>query len=86
VVSGCNRLDPEMIKSTAGIDKGVNILSVNLASARKRLLAEPWIRDAGIRRIFPSRMTIEVKEHEALAVIDFGRPFLINGTVDFQGV
>jgi cell division protein FtsQ len=79
VVTGCNRLDPEMIRSTAGIEKGVNILSINLASARKRLLAEPWIEDAGIRRIFPSMMTIEVKEHEALAVIDFGRPFLING-------
>ena len=78
VVSGCSRLDPEMVRSTVGIEAGVNILSINLASARKRLLAEPWIEDAGIRRIFPSKMTIEVKEHQALAVIDFGRPFLIN--------
>jgi cell division protein FtsQ len=77
-ISGCSRFDPNTVKSTAGIEEGVNILSVNLASARKQLLAEPWIRDAGIRRVFPSRMTIDIVEHEALAVIDFGRPFLIN--------
>jgi cell division protein FtsQ len=77
-VTGCSRFDPATVKSTAGIEDGVNILSVNLANARKQLLAEPWIRDAGIRRIFPSRMTIDIVEHEALAVIDFGRPFLIN--------
>ena len=77
-IAGNERLDPEKIRSIAGLEKGVNIFSVNLSAARKQLLAEPWIREAGIRRELPSGISIQVVEHEALAVIDFGRLFLID--------
>ncbi|MFO8113449.1 MAG: FtsQ-type POTRA domain-containing protein [Desulfosalsimonadaceae bacterium] len=77
-VAGCSRLDPEMIKEIAGAREGTNIFSVNLASARKRLIADPWIKEAGIQRGFPPKMKIDVCEHEALAVMDFGRRFLID--------
>lgn len=77
-VEGCRRLDPEEIRNIAGVSKGVNILSVNLASAKKRLTAEPWIADAGIRRAFPSKISIVIREHDPVAVIGFGRLFLIN--------
>lgn len=77
-VTGCNRLDPERIKALSGAREGVNILSVNLAAAGRRLSAEPWIKDVNIRRVFPSKMTIDIQEQEALAIIDFGRSFLLN--------
>ncbi len=77
-VTGCSRLDPDMIKDLAGAREGTNIFSVNLASARKRLVADPWIKEAGIRRGFPPKMSIAVCEHEALAIMDFGRLFLID--------
>ena len=77
-VSGCSRLDPETVREIAGAKEGVNILSVNLAAARKRLTADPWIKDAAIRRYFPSKMSIDIYEHEAVAIIDFGRLFLIS--------
>lgn len=78
VVNGCSRLDPETIKETAQLSQGVNILSVNLASAKKRLKADPWIDDAAIRRAFPPKLTIDISEHKPIAVVDFGRLFLIN--------
>lgn len=77
-VTGCSRLDPDMIKDLAGAREGTNIFSVNLASARKRLVADPWIKEASIRRGFPPKMSIAVCEHEALAIMDFGRLFLID--------
>jgi cell division protein FtsQ len=56
----------------------MNILDVNLALVRKRLLAQPWIADAEIRREIPAGLYIKVKEHTPLAIIDLGCKFLLN--------
>ncbi len=77
-VTGTQHLDADDIKAIAGVSEGVNILSVNLSSSRKRLAAEPWIKDASISRNFPSEMTIDIREHNALAVMDFERLFMID--------
>lgn len=80
---GLHHLTPGEIEKISHIKKGVNILSVNLQTARKRLLSNSWIEKAYIRRDYPSTITIRVKEHRPLAVIDFGQTFLIdnNGAV-----
>jgi cell division protein FtsQ len=82
-VTGNRRLDREEIWGKAGILPGSNILAVNSAAARKRLLAEPWIADAQIRREIPDGIHISIREHHALAVIDLGRKFLLgdDGTI-----
>ncbi|MGA8280492.1 MAG: FtsQ-type POTRA domain-containing protein, partial [Desulfobacterales bacterium] len=67
----------------AGILPGSNILAVNTVAARKRLLAEPWIADAQIRREIPDGVHVVIREHRPLAVIDLGRKFLLDdaGTI-----
>lgn len=56
----------------------MNILSINLSTARKRLLANSWIFDAEVSRELPSKISIRVREHEPLAILDLGRRFLLN--------
>lgn len=82
-VTGNRRLNREEIYERAGIRPGSNILAVNTVAARKRLLAEPWIADAQIRRDIPDGIHIVIREHRPLAVIDLGRKFLIDdaGTI-----
>lgn len=77
-VKGCQRLLPEDVMEAAGINEKVNILSVNLPAARRRILAMGWVAEAEIRREFPSAMTIRIMEHQPVARIDFGRTFLVN--------
>lgn len=77
-VSGTRRLSDKQIMETAKIKEGANILSINLATARKRLLALSWIAAAEIRREFPGTIMIRVREHNPMAVIDLGKPFLVN--------
>lgn len=77
-ISGTRRLSDKQIMKTAKITEGVNILSINLATARKRLLALPWIGAAEVRRKFPGTIAIRVREHQPMAVIDLGKPFLVN--------
>ena len=77
-IEGPQRLTHAQIARQARIRQGINILSVNLSLARKRLLAHPWIAEAEISREIPSRLIIQVKEHTALAMVDFGQKYLMN--------
>jgi cell division protein FtsQ len=79
-VEGGKRLTPDQILKTADIAEGVNLVSLNLKMIRKRLLAHPWIAEADIRRTFPGSIAIRISEQEPIAVLDFGKQFLINSS------
>jgi len=78
VVRGAHRFSKQQILEQANINKGINILSVNLSLIRNRLLAHSWIAEAEVRRELPDIITIRIKEHEPFAILDLGRRFLIN--------
>ena len=77
-IEGAQRLSQKEIEQQARIGLGVNILAVNLSLVRKRLLAHPWIAEAGVSREIPSGLRIRIEEHSPLAVVDVGKKFLIN--------
>lgn len=78
-VSGGSRLSREEILETAEIQMGVNLVSLNLRAVRNKLLAHPWIAEADVRRTFPKQIDIRITEQAPVAVLDFGKQFLING-------
>ena len=77
-IEGVQRLSRNQIIEAARVKKGMNVLAVNLAMVRKRLLAHPWIAEAEVRREIPAGLSIRVQEHSPLAIIDLGRRYLIN--------
>jgi len=77
-VTGCKRLTPEIVIVQAGLTEARNILTVNLTTTRKRLLAHPWIADVQVTRDIPDRLRIHIREHTCLAVLDLGRRFLMS--------
>ncbi len=77
-IEGAQRLSTGQIVRVARVNKGVNILSVNLAMVRKRLLAHPWIAEAEVRREIPAGLHIRIREHAPLAIIELDRKYLIN--------
>lgn len=79
-VEGCRQLGEKDVLRQARVYRGINILSVNLTLARKRLLAHPWIADAQVSRELPSALHIRVQEHTPLAILDMGgdRRYILN--------
>lgn len=77
-IKGQNIISEQAIKKCAGIYEGINILSINLFAAKKKVLSIPWIAEVEIKPLFPSEIHINVKEHEPVAVLDIGRKFIIN--------
>lgn len=80
VVTGQHRLDRSRVLDLAGVGPHTNILSVNLTTTRKRLLADPWIADAAVSREIPSELRIHIREEVPLALLEMGdgRGFLMN--------
>jgi len=77
-VEGTVRLDAGEVLAQSGIHPGVNILSVNLHLARRKLLAHPWVADARVSRELPDGIQIRIQEQQPLAILDAGRKFLLN--------
>jgi len=77
-INGLNRLTASEVLNQADIEKGVNIMAVNLPLIRKRLMAHPWIADVSVRRRLPAVLALSVIDQVPLAVVDLGRKFVIN--------
>ena len=77
-VNGAVRLSREAILDQAQLRPGDNLLAVNLQHTRKRLLAHPWIAAARVWREIPETLRIDIREHEAVAVVDLGRRFILD--------
>lgn len=77
-IEGAERLSENQVKEQAGIQEKMNILSLNLFIARKKLLGHPWIEQVQVRREFPDTIFIGITEHKALAVLDLGEKYILN--------
>lgn len=77
-VEGCDRLTEDQILAAAKIKEGDNFVSMNLKAIQKKLLAHPWIAKAEIIRTPSGVISIRIQEQQPLAVVDFGKRFLIN--------
>ncbi|HSO20493.1 MAG TPA: FtsQ-type POTRA domain-containing protein, partial [Desulfosarcina sp.] len=71
-VTGNRRLTHQQVLDIGRIGLQTNILSVNLAVTRKRLLADPWIAEATVSRQIPSGLHLQILEETPLAVLDMG--------------
>ena len=77
-VSGARRLSVSQVLDEVGINRQTNIFSVNLTLARKKLLANSWVKEAALSRKLPNTIHIDIVEHRPLAILDLGRRFLID--------
>jgi cell division protein FtsQ len=77
-VTGNKRLGIQEILDTARIKSDTNVLLVNIPLSRKYLLSHPWIASAEIIRELPGRLSLTIREHDPLAILDMGRKFLID--------
>ncbi len=67
-VVGNHLLGKATILEKAGLELGVKMPSVPIQDVRAALLSIPGVGEVEVKRIFPSRIEIRVKEKEAVAV------------------
>lgn len=69
---GCVNTNPADIITSANIETGGNILLANTGGARRRVAENPLIEEVKIRRVFPNKICITVRERTPAAYVMSG--------------
>lgn len=75
VIDAGERFSAEEVQMWAGLTPGMNLWDIDPAQVETRLLAQPWVRTAQVRREFPQRVHIAVSARQPVAIVR-GDPFL----------
>jgi len=77
-VYGNTRHSSRQIARMADIEKGGSIFTTDIVNGSKKLESDPWIHRAVIKRLFPDKIEIIIKEHTPIAVIQMKRAYLVD--------
>ena len=67
-LSGQHEVGREDILSSAGVTDRSSLLFLDAAKMRAGLLSNPWISEATVLKLYPSRLRIEIKERVPFAL------------------
>jgi cell division protein FtsQ len=67
-LTGEKEVSREEVLTTAGVSGRASLLFLDADAARARLLANPWIADAAVFKLYPDRLQITVTERVAFAL------------------
>jgi cell division protein FtsQ len=67
-LSGQRQVRREDIFSAAGVTDHSSLLFLDVADARTKLEAIPWVAEATVRKLYPDRLQITITEREAFAL------------------
>jgi cell division protein FtsQ len=77
-VYGAERVPQQELIQLAQIARDTSLLRLNIERARQRILQHPWIRDALVRRLYPSELEVIVYERRPAAILDSGPGYVID--------
>ncbi|HVZ52336.1 MAG TPA: cell division protein FtsQ/DivIB [Pseudolabrys sp.] len=67
-LSGEHALGRAQVLAIAGITDRSSLLFLDAGAVRARLMANPWIASATVLKLYPSRLTIQIKERQPFAL------------------
>ena len=67
-LTGEKEVSREEVLTTAGVTGRASLLFLDADAARTRLLANPWIADASVLKLYPDRLQITITERLAFAL------------------
>lgn len=82
-ISGQRFVKERDILDILGLAPGVSLVTFDVARAHETLLREPWIESASVRKVYPGKLSIDLKEREPFAVWQRGQSISV---VDRNGL
>ena len=79
-IEGAAHRSVAQYEEAAGLVRGRNVLALDIAEVRRKLLAEPWVEDATVLRRLPGRIDVAVHEREPIAIVALEESFLVTAT------
>ncbi len=69
-VKGVEHLTAAEMTELASVPQGTTLLRVDADGIQKRLLEEPWVKEASINRVFPDTLELAITERSIAAIVD----------------
>jgi cell division protein FtsQ len=67
-ITGEKEVSREEVLTTAGVTGHASLLFLDADAARAQLMANPWIADAALLKLYPDRLQITITERQAFAL------------------
>jgi cell division protein FtsQ len=67
-LTGEKEVSREEVLTTAGVTGRASLLFLDAEAARARLMANPWIADAAVLKLYPDRLQVTITERLAFAL------------------
>lgn len=77
-IEGCNNVSPQDLITRAQLERGTNIISLNLKEIYQKIITNPWIKEVKIERNFPHTIIIKIVERVPVALVHQGKFFLVD--------
>ena len=77
-VIGGKKIQAAEIVKRSGLTDGMNIWKVDPKSIEKSLKEHPWIKHVLVRREFPDRVLIQIKERVARGIVVMGKLYYVD--------
>jgi cell division protein FtsQ len=68
VLEGAKRIKLSDVMNVAGITENSTLFLIDAEGTRAKLLQNPWIADAAVRKLYPGRLEIRIAEKQPYAV------------------
>ncbi|MGM0367143.1 MAG: cell division protein FtsQ/DivIB [Actinomycetota bacterium] len=84
IVEGNDHYTYEDINNIAGVYLGTNIFEINKKGMEDKLTSKLyWLKGAELKKVFPDKLIIKVKERKPFIIINYGKSFYL---LDEEGV
>lgn len=72
-VKGNQVITQQQILKTAGLHRGVNLLTLDISSVKISVRGEQWVEQVWVKRYWPSTVEIIIREYKPFALINLER-------------
>ena len=69
--------DVELVR-LGGVLLGQNLVAMDVRAMERSIATHPWVKSVSVTRHLPSRLSIDVVEHRAIATLSLGELYLVN--------
>lgn len=77
-ISGAQRSQPLKVLQDLQIKPGTSLLAILPLKVERALRQQPWVAQVDLRRHWPDRLSIQIKEHQPLAIVQLEQLYLMN--------
>ncbi|KPU28319.1 hypothetical protein TR13x_03005 [Caloranaerobacter sp. TR13] len=70
-IQGNDVLDDEKVILASGLNYGENIFKIRTQEAKENLLSHPYVKSVNIKRLFPNKLVITIKERNEFLLIPY---------------